>query len=103
MLIQQRRGELVPAKNEEAAPSAKESNHAATSATAPEKSAAANETAPVALLEEKKAEDRSRSGLSGWNSELRSQMAEMMADEDDDDLEEYMSNSRGRGGAAVAE
>merc|ERR1719271_2228773 len=100
MLIQQRRGDLVPAKN--GAPSAKESNHATTSATAPEKSAAANEAAPVALLEEKKAEDHSRAGLNARNSELHSQMAEMMADEEDDS-EEYMSNSRGRGGAAVGE
>merc|ERR1719183_2771930 len=103
MLIQQRRGDLVPAKTGQAAPSAKETSHAATSATAPEKSAAANEAAPVVLLEEKKAEDHSRAGLNARNSELHSQMAEMMADEDDDDLEEYMSNSRGRGGAAVGE
>ena len=49
------------------------------------------------------AEDRNRLGLSGRNSELHSQMAAMMADEGDEDLEDYMANSRGRGGAAVGE
>merc|ERR1719269_250287 len=96
MLIQQRRGDLVPPKNGEAAPSAKETNHAATSATAPEKSAAANEAAPVALLEEKKAEDHSRAGLNARNSELHSQMAEMMADEDD-----YLAASEGELSSAL--
>merc|ERR1719456_1181907 len=44
-----------------------------------------------------------RSGLTAMNEDLHSQMAAMMADEEDEDFEEYMSDARGRGGAAVGE